>query len=201
MTDDRRLDTLLEEFQGMCDVCLKCFYSAVDLHENHPEIRPLFDDAMRDMVVEQAFARVLNEWQNFLEQSFLLLMLGVPLRGGTPVKTYVSPLDIEHAQRLVRNTNPYPDWGDLDKVLTCAENFFESGGPFAVLKTMRSQLNAVKKVRNRVAHNSAKARKDFENLVRGVKPRQTFFEYYTVYLKDVAELLTGPPLHSDGGTP
>lgn len=36
-----------------------------------------------------------------------------------------------------------------------------------MLLTLKGDINAVKKIRNAIAHTSRKAREDFENLVRG----------------------------------
>ena len=99
----------------------------------------------------------------------------------------------------------------MGKIIINANNFFENGGPFSVLNTMKTELNALKKIRNCIAHSSIKAFQDFKDLVRGnigylpidistasyvldyypknVKPKCTYYEYYINYLKDASILL------------
>lgn len=105
----------------------------------------------------------------------------------------------------------YPDWTEVDKILINAENFFEDGGSFKLLKTLKGDINAFKTIRNAIAHTSKKARKDFENLVRGKvghlpenitpaifvsehragkrKTDPTYFQYYVEFLRDSAIML------------
>jgi hypothetical protein len=138
-------------------------------------------------------------------------MMGEKSISGDSVNLYVHPVDEEHAYKLIKSTNLYPEWSDIDKVLINAFNFFEDGGSFIILSTMRTELNALKKIRNCIAHSSIKAFQDFENLVRGnigylpinistasyvidyspksVKPKCSYYEFYLQYLKDASTML------------
>lgn len=138
-------------------------------------------------------------------------MQGNKSDNGSAVTTFVSPTSDEHAYNLIKNVTTYPDWTDISKILINAENFFENSGSFKLLHTLKGDINAVKKIRNGIAHTSKKARKDFEDLVRGkvghlpegitpakfvseykTGPRRsdpTFFQYYVEFLKDSATML------------
>lgn len=167
---------------------------------------------MRDMLIEHIVVKLFSEWERFLENAFINYMLGEKNSNGVAPVRYAMPLDFDHAYRLIQNVNQYPDWSDIEKVLTNANNFFEQGGAFSILlKTMKSDLNALKKLRNAIAHTSYRARKDFENLVQGkvgylpegitparflvdyktphTKNGVTFLEYYIAYLKSVADII------------
>ena len=119
--------------------------------------------------------------------------------------------DRNHAYKMIQNVNLYPDWSDVEKVLTNARNFFENGGSFEILKTVKAELTSFKKVRNSIAHISIRSKRDFENLVQGkvgylpdgITPAKfliefktgrernapTYCEHYIAYLKDTAKML------------
>ncbi len=190
---ETHLDTLLEEFEIECDSNLNLYATSLQLYIEHSD---LFSEIMRNMIVEYAILKLFGKWEKFLEDIFIEYMLG-----GCR----------EHAYKMIRNVNLYPDWSDVEKVLTNARNFFENGGSFEILKTVKAELTSFKKVRNSIAHISIRAKKDFENLVQGkvgylpdgITPAKfliefktgrernapTYCEHYIAYLKDTAKML------------
>lgn len=203
-----QLDILLSDFETECNINLNAFYTSLRLYNEHPD---MFPENMRNMVVEYAILKLCGKWEKFLEDIFIEYMLGGRSRNGVVVNRYVSPIDANHAYRIIQNVNLYPDWSDVEKILINAENFFENGGAFEVLKTVKNEITSLKKVRNCIAHTSFRARKDFENLVQGrvgylpdgITPAQfliefkisrqrnapTYCEHYITYLKDTAKML------------
>lgn len=210
MPDDTktRLDDLLEVFQNNCDDALSAYHSSLILYNTQPEN---FSESMKNMLTESVLLQLFGKWERFLENAFIEYMLGKKSTDGDEPVRYVFPTSAEHAYQLVQNVNAYPDWADIEKVLTNATNFFENGGPFEILKTMQADIKAIRTIRNAIAHTSKSATKKFENLVQGkvgflpegITPAQflseykigkrkkdpTFCEYYIEYLKDVARIL------------
>ena len=202
------LDILLEGFESECDNNLNIYFDALKLYNDHSD---MFSEMMRDMVVEYVVLRLFGKWEKFIEDIFIEYMLGGRSEYGDAAHRYVNPVDKAHAYRMVRNVNLYPDWSDVEKILINACNFFENGGAFEVLKTIKTDITSLKKVRNAIAHTSCRAKKEFENLVQGkigylpegITPagfliefkvsRQrnapTYCEYYISYLKDIARML------------
>lgn len=203
------LDDYLADFKNKCDWALRTYYDAESLYnENHMRG---FSLDMKNMIVENAFLNVVTLWESFLENTFIAYMMGHISENGVSVNRYVNPTDRDHAYNLIKNVTTYPDWTDLDKILINAQNFFENGGPFQILRTLKGELNAIKKIRNAIAHTSYSAKKDFENLVRGkvgylptdISPVKfisehktgkkrgdpTYFEHYVEFLKDTASIL------------
>lgn len=92
-----------------------------------------------------------------------------------------------------------------------ANDFFEACGPFEILKTLKSEITSLKKIRNAIAHSSSRAKGEFEKLVQGKigylpdkiipatflidykvgrrRDSDTYCEHYIRYLKDTAEVL------------
>ena len=82
---------------------------------------------IRDLVVKQAFVSVFTEWEHFLENATIAYALGQQsIAGDTPTK-YVSPLDQDHANQLIKGASAYPDWSKMEVVLNLERAFFEGG--------------------------------------------------------------------------
>ena len=206
--EETRLDKLLLEFEEECDNNLGVYFTSLQLYNEHSD---LFSETMRNMIVEYTILRLFGKWEKFLEDIFIEYMLGGHSQHGDSVNRYVNPLDKEHAYRIIQNVNLYPDWSDVGKILTNARNFFENGGAFEILKTIKSEITSLKKVRNAIAHTSTRAQKEFENLVQGkvgylpegILPAKfliefktgrrrndpTYFEHYISYLRNTAKIL------------
>lgn len=202
------LDVFLEEFQEECDNALNLYHTALALYNTQPEV---FSEGMKNMLTESVILQLFGRWERFLESIFIEYMCGAKSVNGSAAVRYVFPISPEHAYQLVQNVNAYPDWADLEKVLKNANNFFENGGPFGVLNTMKAEINAIRKVRNAIAHTSKSATEKFEDHVRGKvgylpegitpakflsehktgkrKKDPTFCEHYIEYLKNTAEIL------------
>lgn len=201
------LDNLLNNFNRKCDTCLNLFYDTLRL-ASRKDIED-FKIEMKDMIIGGLFLNATSYWEKLLEDSFIAYMMGERSDNGKSVETYVSPKDNNHAYSIIKNITTYPDWTDKNKIMINANNYFKDGGPYSVLETL-DQLNAIKKIRNAIAHTSQKARQDFENIVRSrighlptditpsvflakqineKRTAPTFFEYYINYLKDSARMI------------
>lgn len=202
------LDDFLREFEEDCNRSLDVYYETLHMHNENPE---KFTEMMRDMLVEYLILKLFGKWERFLENIFIEYMMGDKSSQGMALKRYVLPMNREHAYRMIQNVNLYPDWSDLEKVLTNADNFFEKGGAFAVLKTVKAEITSLKKVRNSIAHTSIRAKQEFEKLVQGkigylpegITPAKfltefkvgkrkmdpTYFEHYILHLRDTAKMI------------
>lgn len=199
---------LLADFREECNKSVDIYYSSLKLYNEQVQD---FSEDMRNMLVEYIIMQLFSKWERFLEDIFISYMLGGKGVSGSSVKRYVYPKNKDHAYKLIQNVNQYPDWSDVEKILVNARNFFENGGPFEILKTMKAELNALKKIRNSVAHTSYRARQDFEKLVQGkigylpsgITPAKflidykigekrsdpTYCKHYIEYLKCTASIL------------
>ena len=208
MADEMTMDRYLDAFKDLCSNYLGIYYNSQTLFNNHPEY---FSEEMRNVVTESLAVKIFAQWENFLQQIFIEYMLGRKSENGSLAKRYVFPNDAEHAYNMIKNVNSFPEWADVEKVLINANNFFEDYGPFKILKTTKSEINALRKIRNAIAHTSMKSVEDFEKIVRGNvgylpdgitpaiylieyksgkrKKDPNWFEYYIDHLKNVAEIL------------
>lgn len=205
----RRLKTVINDFS-------KCVRESRGLASDAfswsvptpPATVPLIDSKRRDSLTELAFFRVFSAWEAFLEEAFILYMLGQQAPRGRKIQRYGFPPNEGAAYEWVADGRDYAKWSP-DHVKPRAKRLFKDGRPFeAALSSHHNLLFQVKTVRNAIAHDSASARKKFEDLVRNeltavphsatpgsflltIKPRETppitFLEFYFKEIKRVAD--------------
>lgn len=137
--------------------------------------QPLISRKRRDSMTELAFLRIFLAWENFLEQSFVLLLSGQkPPKGHAP-KRHSFPPSVKVAMDwVIPEEQRYAKWTTASVVSNRAERFFREGRPFTpILRSNQSTLEECKILRNAIAHASANTQIKFETLVRrkiGVLP-------------------------------
>jgi hypothetical protein len=120
----------------------------------------------RDTLTEVAFLRAFTGWEIFLEETFLLYLLGHRPPKGRPPYRYGFPPDQEAAIEWCKDTREYAKWNVSD-VRRRADRWFRDGKPFTpALQGQQSRLDQLVTIRNAIAHESSSARGKFETLVR-----------------------------------
>jgi hypothetical protein len=118
-------------------------------------------------MTEMAYFRVYLAWEVFLEETFVLYLMGRQAPRGRAVSRLSFPPNADFAKDwVIPEGRPYASWAE-DKVLRRSERFFRDGRPFAGV--MRSNLNALheaRRIRNAIAHDAPQAREKFEEVVR-----------------------------------
>jgi hypothetical protein len=164
-------------------------------------------------MIELAFLRGFLAWEGFLEESFLLYMLGKRPQAGRAPHRYVLPRNREAAHDIAAEGRPYARW-DAASVTSRAQRFFRDGRPYILaLQPNQNALADAKTIRNAVAHVSVAARDKFEALARrelmvlpprltvggflnttkpGVAPPTSFLEFYLDKLQVVSERIASP---------
>lgn len=130
----------------------------------------------RDTITEMAFLRAYTSWENFLEDSFLLYLLGHRPPKGAPPRRFGFPPNPIAANEWCTDGKPYAKW-NVNEVQRRANRWFKNGKPFTpALQRQRSRLEQLITIRNAIAHKSTSVRDKFENLVRlelGAVPANT----------------------------
>lgn len=125
--------------------------------------------SIRDLVVKQAFISVVTQWEHFLEDTAIAYSLGETSLQGWALEKYISPIDGDHANRLIKGAAIYPDWSDLKKVKDTVKALFKNGEPYlSAINGFSSKYTEIKKVRNIIVHNSIKSQDEFDTLIRNV---------------------------------
>ncbi len=136
----------------------------------------------KDIVTELAFLRAFLAWEVFLEESFILYLLGKKPPRGRPPYRYVAPTTREIAEQLlIPEGNRYIKWATVSLVASRAERFFRSGRPFSSALNSRTAMFAeIVKLRNAIAHWQSSAQDKFKDLVRNKTLTGTFPPNLTV---------------------
>jgi hypothetical protein len=210
----RQLHVVLAEFQRTVRQCRRF---ADDARKwSLPGARPSLSATRRDSIIELAFLRGFLAWESFLEESFILHMLGKPPKRGKPPVRYVLPPNRKLAFELVSSGLDYAKWEGAGEVAARATRFFRDGRPFtSPLRAKQNTLDDARTIRNAVAHRSEVAQRKFEKLARNelggalppgltvggflntVRPKsapfvESFLEYYLGTLQFVAEQIIRP---------
>jgi hypothetical protein len=130
-------------------------------------------------VVGLGFLSVVSAWEEFVEHLFLAYMAGAKSPSGYAPRLTLGPCrNRPHAIRVLGSVgagDPHRlfRWNDWTWVAHVAAVYFQNGAPFSLLKEPTlSRLRDAQTIRNRVAHNSAKARNQFKRCVNGLLGEQ-----------------------------
>lgn len=162
-------------------------------------------------IVELAFMKSFLTWEGFLEEAFILYLLGRKAPNGYAPVRHAIPMNRQHAVELLASDARHTDWTTANKVVSRATRFFKGGGPFVnVIRPQSNLLDNLKTIRNALSHESEEAAGKFQTLVRNeltyfppgmipgtflmtVKPRhappKTYLQFYAENFRLMAEAI------------
>jgi len=177
-------------------------------------VRPRFTPLHRNILIELAFLRSYLAWERFLEEAFILFLIGKkPRRRRRPPRCFVTPKSRQHAFQLIlpETGRSYIDWDNPEIVRIRAKRFFANGEPFESALTSHLYLfQEIQVIRNAIAHRSLTSEEKFHRLVRdkltylpanvsvgsflettmtGINPPITYLDYYLDGISRTAELI------------
>lgn len=118
-------------------------------------------------IVELAFMKSFLTWEGFLEEAFILYLLGKKSPSGYAPIRHAIPINRQHAVELLASDARHTDWTAAAKVVSRAARFFKGGGPFVnVIRPQTNLLDNLKTIRNALSHESEEAADKFETFVR-----------------------------------
>lgn len=168
-----------------------------------------FTKSHYSQINELAFLRSFLTWEAFLEEAFILYLLGMKSPAGFHPVRHAIPLNRKHAADLLASDARHTDWTAADRVIDRANRFFRRGRPFVgAIRPRTNVLNNLKTIRNAISHASDEATDKFQTLVRneltyypigmtpgtflmtlipGAAPPKTYFQSYIESLQTMAE--------------
>lgn len=157
------IQEILDEFIEIKNDAQLSIKYAVNINISRDKI----SNSIKEMIINNAFMRVITAWEQFLEKSvFAYSLLEISLKGNSP-KCYIMPIDEAHANEIIKGVSQYFDWSNKECIINMAERIFENGEPYkSVINRINSILLNIKKLRNNIAHNSYKSNAEFNTLVR-----------------------------------
>ena len=162
-------------------------------------------------IVELAFMKAFLTWEGFLQEAFILYLLGKKSPSGYAPVRHAIPLNRQHAMELLASDARHTDWTVAAKVVSRATRFFKGGYPFVnVIRPQTNLLDNLKTIRNALSHESGEASEKFETFVRNeltyfppgmipgtflmtLKPHQTppktYLQFYTEIFQSMAKAI------------
>jgi hypothetical protein len=138
-----------------------------ELIQSINEAQPCFPPDQIYLAYEFCFLTCFLAWERFVENTFVLYMLGKKTDEGYGPKSYVKPVNREHAYDFVREGRDYADWTSPDIVIRKSTLFFENGDPYrGALGPVTSDIKDMKTIRNAIVHMSAESREKVRTLIR-----------------------------------
>lgn len=127
-----------------------------------------FSKRHKEMVIELAFLRAYLAWEMFLEEAFILYLIGKRPPKGRPPHRYVSPPSRKVAEQLILPEDwQYVKWTVASKVAKRAERFFRQGRPFTpILQPQVNAFDEMRILRNAIAHWQHSTQEKFKSIVR-----------------------------------
>ncbi len=131
-------------------------------------------------VIELAFAGMMAAWESFLEDTTIHYLAGAATASGyAPTLRMGRCKDISHAYQVYSGKPDYDpnkrflEWTNPSMVVERARLFFQQGHPYdGPLTEYGPRLLDATKIRNRVAHASAKAGEQFKEVARRLRGGQ-----------------------------
>lgn len=131
-----------------------------------PSARPLVSPKRRAWLIELAFFRAFSAWEAFVEEAFILYLMGQQAPRGRAARRYGFPPSEDAAREWVNDGKVYTTWS-TEQVMRRAKRLFRNGHPFhGALSANQHNLGQAKTVRNAIAHHSEDAWLKFQSLVR-----------------------------------
>jgi hypothetical protein len=177
-----------------------------------PKGIPKFSTHHCETVTGLAFLRSFIALELFLEQSFILYLLGLRTPKGPKPKRLVEPTNRRLATLVLVGEKSYIDWYKWDQLKDRSRKYFKDGEPYAgALIGRKSLFEEMVTVRNALAHSSGHSQERFKRLVRsklsgaypprltvggflamtipGSSPPESFLDHYIESVSMVADLI------------
>ena len=90
----------------------------------YPSGVPKFTPAHRDMFIEMAFLSAFLAWEEFLEETFTLYLLGKKPPRGKRLYSQVPVQTRNQARQLLLRGQQYVNWSPVNKVTDCNKAMF-----------------------------------------------------------------------------
>lgn len=164
----RQLPRLAQEFsQRVSDALALAELGEVARIEAPPgsRSRALLHFSRLESLYELAFLKVFLSWESFLEDCFYRLLCGYTTSRGQeqlqPGVTYQP--NLAGAERAVAGSQPYVLWHNPSTVTTRCRRFFDNGGIEVVVLSDLARVEAMARIRHRIAHSQSDAQTKFNS--------------------------------------
>ncbi|MCA6368865.1 MAG: hypothetical protein IM631_05400 [Cytophagales bacterium] len=116
----------------------------------------IYAQRQREFIVESAFLKIFISWETYLENAFIGYLLGEPSITGRVVNRFATPIDFNHAHKILIGTQRYVDWANSDTVIKLGGLYLEPNNPINdTVGAIKADMDDLRIIRNSAAHMSA----------------------------------------------
>lgn len=113
------------------------------------------------------FFRAYKNYENVIEDTFVLYCQNKPGRNGNLPKSFLLPRDSAHTKALLNFPRDFTDWSSPSTIISRSEMFLRNGFTYKpVFSIYLSKLQDYKKIRNYIAHKSDYAHNQYSKVVQ-----------------------------------
>lgn len=145
-----------------------------------------------EALYETAFLRVFLAWEDFLEESFLRYLCGYRSSLGPQNLRVTKFPTLDGARIAILGARDYLVWANPRTVAARSKIFILGGLHETVLNSNLARLEAFNSIRNRVAHRSEYARKQFDHATVMLVGRRIAASSPGRFLREIA--VPSPPV-------
>lgn len=132
----------------------------------------LFDLDKQEFIITSAFLKFFILWESFLESAFSKYLIGENPINSNAITCHASPLDQEHALKMLLGTQKYVDWANHEIVKRLAQLYLSGGEPLSSnIASISRELADLKTIRNAAAHLSSTTQTSLDALATRVMGR------------------------------
>jgi hypothetical protein len=161
----RRMPQLEKGFASAAEEALRL----AEAGEHIRAISPANSQILRELTIrrlealyETSYLRIFLFWEDFLEQSFLRYLCGYESTTGPAVLRVPKFSTLAGAQLAILGNRKYITWANHKFVVQRAQHFVNAGFHEIVLNSNLARLEAFQSIRDRIAHRSEYARRQFD---------------------------------------
>jgi hypothetical protein len=114
------------------------------------------------LLTEGLFLHLFRSYEYFIENSFLIEMMNS--KKNPSGSSYVIPKDFKHAREIIKGSSRFVDWHSPDIIISRCDLYFKRGNKLRqIITSRRIVLFEMKRIRDRIAHESDEANRQFIN--------------------------------------
>jgi hypothetical protein len=163
-----KIEPLSARFLHTSTGAIKLVNDVKGLVKPPPAVRghPGLPQMQLNLIYELAFVRCVLAWEDFLYSSMCAYLTGAKGLSGRQAKPRAKIGKLATAGELLVGERDFLSWTSKDRVCSRAAIWFEDGEPYETALNNFTTYEELRRVRNRIVHNSGSAQIAFRKLAK-----------------------------------
>ncbi len=171
----RSINTALRKFSETC-TALKRLDETNQRNLSHSKTKAKIGQLTKkqlELLTEGVFLSSYRAFELFINDSFILYLMGKPSLSSRIADRYFYPASFRHAYDTLKGQQRFLSWNSPESIVDRAESYFKGGWTFSSsLKARNESLLDLTRIRNYIAHDSAESKSKYNIVLR---------KHYTIF--------------------